>query len=166
MIKIKECSLKIYVFKVNSCNFLFIFQAMNKLLVGCEDVSGQIFYLNDGTPTNLFFFLNPLYSLVNPAAKTCPPAIHLPPKLTTLTALIFNTLSKIFGETFHLPFWGFTYMESYKVCVHVLQHDLSVEILRKKPSLSSLSIIFGRFSCQIIFKSSCKKVNIYNQLNI
>ena len=116
-----ECSLKIYVFKVNSsCNFSFIFQAMNKLLVGCEDVSGQIFYLNDGTPTNLFFFLNPLYNLVNPAAKTCPPAIHLPPKLTTLTALIFNTLSKIFGETFHLPFWGFTYMESYKVCVHVL----------------------------------------------
>ena len=143
------------VFKVTSCNFLFIFQAMNKLLVGCEDVSGQIFYLNDGTPTNLFFFLNPLYSLLNPAAKTCPPAIHLPPKLTTLTALIFNTLSKIFGETFHLPFWGFTYMESYKVCVHVLQHDLSGGILRKKPSLSSLSIDFLTVSCQIIRQLIC-----------
>ena len=130
------------VFKVTSCNFLFIFQAMNKLLVGCEDVSGQIFYLNDGTPTNLFFFLNPLYSLVNPAAKSCPPAIHLPPKLTTLTALIFNTLSQIFGETFHLPLWGFTYMESYKLCVHVLSHDLSGGIMRKKPSLLSQSIIF------------------------
>ena len=39
-----------------------IFQAMTKLLEGCEDVSGQIFYLNDGNPTNLFFFLNPLYT--------------------------------------------------------------------------------------------------------
>ena len=141
--------------KVTSCNFLFIFQAMNKLLVGCEDVSGQIFYLNDGTPTNLFFFLNPLYSLVNPAAKTCPPAIHLPPKLTTLTALIFNTLSKIFGETFHLPFWGFTYMESYKVCDHVLQGDLSRGILWKKLSLSSPSINFLTVSCQIICRLIC-----------
>ena len=60
-----------------------------------------------------------LNSLVNPAAKTCPPAIHLPPKVTTLTSLIFNTLSKIFGENFHLPFWGFTYMESYKVLVDI-----------------------------------------------
>ena len=93
---------------------------MTKLLGGCEDVSGQIFYLNDGNCTNLFFFLNPLYRLVNPAAKMCPPAIHLPPRVTTVASLIFNTLSQIFGENFHLPFWGFTYMESYKVPTYLL----------------------------------------------
>ena len=88
---------------------------MAKLLEDCELACGQVFYLNDGNPTNLFFFLDPLYSMLNPKARQCPSAAHIPPLLTTLTSNIFNVLSRVLGVNFYLPFWGFTYMESYKV---------------------------------------------------
>ena len=88
---------------------------MNKLVDGNEEVSGQIFYLTDGNPTNLFFFLNPLYKKLSSSSKICPRAFHMPPKLTITTSLIFCCLSKILGKKYRLPFWGFTYMESYKV---------------------------------------------------
>ena len=93
---------------------------MNKLLEGSSSsdmASGQIFYLTDGNPTNLFFFLDPLYSKIKPEAKNCPKAPHIPAKLTTMMSLVFNGLSKTFGKKLRLPFWGFTYMESYKVII-------------------------------------------------
>ena len=92
------------------------FQALSKLLQDDnEDVSGQIFYLTDDCPKNLFFFLDPLYKKLNTKAKNCPSAFHVPQFVTSFISLIFHGLSIIIGPKFRLPFWGFTFMESYKV---------------------------------------------------
>ena len=80
-----------------------------------DEISGQIFYLTDDNPTNTFFFLDPLYTKINPQAEHCPSVIGIPLPLLCFASLIFHCLSLIMGPKFKMPYWGFTIMEAYKV---------------------------------------------------
>jgi len=100
-------------------------KALDKLLKSeTDEISGQIFYLTDDNPTNTFFFLDPLYTKINPQAEHCPSVIGIPLPLLCFASLIFHCLSIIMGPKFKMPYWGFTIMEAYKINVN---HYFSVE---------------------------------------
>ena len=101
---------------------------MEKLLEDNCQINGQIFYITDGQPSNLYFFLDPLYSKIRQKKCTCPRLPHIPKNVTVGFSLIFNCFSKIFKQKYHLPFWGFTYMEAHKINVN---HYFSIEKARK-----------------------------------
>ena len=76
-----------------------------------------MFNITDGQPTDLNFFLDPLYSMVtNGAEQKLPkPRILVPFWVCYLMSRLFTLLSVLMGKNFALPFWGFTVMETYKV---------------------------------------------------
>ena len=108
-----------------------LFQAMEKLLDDGIDGQIPVFTITDGNPTNLYFFLDPLYSkIVKDKRKKClcPRLPHIPKNVTVGFSLIFHGLSKMLKKKYQLPFWGFTYMEAYKINVN---HYFSIEKARK-----------------------------------
>lgn len=113
---------------------------MEKLNSMNDGIDGQIFYITDGQPTNLYFFLDPLYSkIVKDKRKKCvqcPRLPHIPKNVTVGFSLIFHGLSKMFKKKYQLPFWGFTYMEAYKINVtHYFSIEKAQKILDYQPKI-------------------------------
>lgn len=95
--------------------------------------NGQIFYITDDNPTNIYSFLDPLYTLISKETK-CPRLFEMNPFLSYMISYIFIILSNLFGKCFSLPFWGFTLMEAYKVTVtHYFSIEKARRILHYKP---------------------------------
>jgi hypothetical protein len=84
---------------------------------GGESTSGHIFNITDDNPTDLNYFLHPLYSMVTDEVeqRLPKPKIFIPIWISHLISRCFALLSLILGKKFVLPFWGFTIMETYKV---------------------------------------------------
>ena len=95
---------------------------MDKLLQPRCKISGQIFNITDGHPTNMDFIFNPLRKLVieknngrNPLCKAGTFQIQIPTRLARTYSLLFSCLSLLIGKRFIMPEWGLTYMELHKV---------------------------------------------------
>jgi hypothetical protein len=82
-----------------------------------DSANGQIFNITDDNPTDLSFFLNPLYAMVTDEKeqKLPKPKIFIPVWISHFISRCFALMSIVFGKRFILPFWGFTVMETYKV---------------------------------------------------
>ena len=97
---------------INFC----ILQALTKLLdESSKNVSGQIFYLTDDNPVNCYYVLDPLYRKLH--HRSAPNPIPVPIIIQLVFALVFHVLSLLLGPKFKLPYWGFTFMECYKVSI-------------------------------------------------
>ena len=95
---------------------LCILQALTKLLdESSQNVSGQIFYLTDDNPVNCYYVLEPLYKKLH--HRDAPNPIPVPIIVQLIFAFVFHALSLLLGPKFKLPYWGFTFMECYKVII-------------------------------------------------
>jgi len=98
-------------------------KALTKLLdESSNNVSGQIFYLTDDNPVNCYYVLAPLYRILK--HREIPNPIPVPIIVQLVFAFFFHVLSLLLGPKFKLPYWGFTFMECYKINVN---HYFSVE---------------------------------------
>jgi len=100
----------------------------------CNSVNGESFFITDGRPTDINFFLDPLYSMfAQDQSKTFPKnQISTPFIFIYIFSLFFALMSHIFGKCFKLPYWAFTPMETYKVVSPYKTQCLTITYLSKQ----------------------------------
>ena len=97
-----------------------------------NNVSGQIFYLTDDNPVNCYYVLAPLYRILK--HREIPNPIPVPIIVQLVFAFFFHVLSLLLGPKFKLPYWGFTFMECYKVSqnLSILMQNIIIFQMRWK----------------------------------